>query len=69
MYPGLDFNRDGLVTRTDFIQAGSAFGPAGMAMGNQLFNQFDYNRDGVLNAYEGMNASMALGGGFGPRYF
>jgi hypothetical protein len=64
MYPGLDVNRDGLVTRADFIQAGSVFGPAGMAVGNQLFNSFDQNKDGVLNAYEGYNASMALGGGF-----
>jgi len=40
-----------------------------MAVGNQLFDQFDYNRDGVLNAYEGYNASMALGGRFRPGYY
>jgi hypothetical protein len=40
-----------------------------MAIGGQLFNQFDTNRDGVLNAFEGQRASMALGGGFGPRPF
>jgi hypothetical protein len=69
MFPGLDLNGDGLVTRNDFLQAGSSFGPAGMAIGGQLFNQFDTNRDGVLNAFEGQRASMALGGGFGPRPF
>ena len=68
MYPWLDLNRDGLVTRTDFQMAGAQYGPIGMAFGNQIFSRFDYNGDGVLNAYECCKASMALGGRFGPRY-
>jgi hypothetical protein len=65
MFNPLDANRDGVVTRQDFMQMGSAFGPGGSAMGGQLFNQFDTNRDGVLNSFEAQNANMAMGGGFG----
>ena len=62
--PGLDFNGDGFITRGDFLQAGSAFGPAGMAVGNHLFNRYDYNGDGFLNSYEALNAHWGMGGGF-----
>jgi Ca2+-binding EF-hand superfamily protein len=58
----LDVNRDGLITRADFLQAGSVFGPAGSAMGGQLFDHFDANKDGVLNRFEAENASKAIGG-------
>jgi len=66
MYPRLDVNGDGLITRADFILGGAAFGPIGMAVGNQLFNRFDWNGDGVLNPYEAYNASLAMGGMGGP---
>ncbi len=64
----MDLNGDGLITRADFLLAGAAFGPAGMAIGNQLFNRFDWNGDGVLNAYEAYNANLALANPYVGRY-
>jgi len=74
MYPGLDVNGDGFITRGDFLLAGSTFGPYGMAVGNQIFNRYDYNGDGFLNGYEAFYANIGLGGGYGfnrygPYYY
>jgi Ca2+-binding EF-hand superfamily protein len=64
MFRGFDLNNDGVVTRADFQLAGAQNGLIGMDIGNQVFNRFDFNGDGRLNAIERFGARIGLGGGF-----